>query len=100
MTFADDTDMTDRATQAAAVTAFAPATVSNVACGFDVLGFPLAAEFRSMAAFLGAGGYHIVQPHLAGALRLALQQHRIDCVRHALPVHGLHGATERRGDLQ
>ncbi|HZR26853.1 MAG TPA: homoserine kinase [Vicinamibacterales bacterium] len=25
----------------AAVTAFAPATVSNVACGFDVLGFPL-----------------------------------------------------------
>src|SRR5437763_12799403 len=23
------------------VTAFAPATVSNVACGFDVLGFPL-----------------------------------------------------------
>jgi catechol 2,3-dioxygenase len=24
----------------------------------DVLGFPLAAEFRSMAAFLGAGGYH------------------------------------------
>jgi catechol 2,3-dioxygenase len=24
----------------------------------DVLGFPLTAEFRSMAAFLGAGGYH------------------------------------------
>jgi catechol 2,3-dioxygenase len=24
----------------------------------DVLGFPLMAEFRSMAAFLGAGGYH------------------------------------------
>src|SRR5215475_14468479 len=28
--------MTDRV-----VTAFAPATVSNVACGFDVLGFPM-----------------------------------------------------------
>ena len=28
--------MTDRV-----VSAFAPATVSNVACGFDVLGFPL-----------------------------------------------------------
>ena len=28
--------MTDRV-----VTAFAPATVSNVACGFDVLGFAL-----------------------------------------------------------
>src|SRR5262245_55129209 len=33
--------MTDR--QPALVTAFAPATVSNVACGFDVLGFPLEA---------------------------------------------------------
>ena len=31
---------------------------SSIAFYRDVLGFPLTAEFRSMAAFLGAGGYH------------------------------------------
>src|SRR5262249_60352690 len=33
--------MRERSTGVAAVTAFARATVSNVACGFDVLGFAL-----------------------------------------------------------
>jgi homoserine kinase len=33
--------MRERSTAVATVTAFAPATVSNVACGFDVLGFAL-----------------------------------------------------------
>jgi homoserine kinase len=46
--------MTDRI-----VTAFAPATVSNVACGFDVLGFALEApgdEVTARFAPAGAGG--------------------------------------------
>jgi homoserine kinase len=38
------------------VTAFAPATVSNVACGFDVLGFALASPGDEVTArFLGTG---------------------------------------------
>lgn len=47
------------------VTAFAPATVSNVACGFDVLGFPLASpgdevDARFIAALDSRGsGVHI-----------------------------------------
>jgi homoserine kinase len=38
------------------VTAFAPATVSNVACGFDVLGFALNAPGDEVTARLLAGG--------------------------------------------
>src|SRR5882724_7320384 len=37
-------------------TAFAPATVSNVACGFDVLGFALDAPGDEVTAQLTAGG--------------------------------------------
>ena len=46
--------MTDRI-----VTAFAPATVSNVACGFDVLGFALEApgdEVKARFVTRGATG--------------------------------------------
>jgi len=38
------------------VTAFAPATVSNVACGFDVLGFALSAPGDEVTARFAAGG--------------------------------------------
>lgn len=41
------------------VTAFAPATVSNVACGFDVLGFPLASPGDEVTARLASSGVHI-----------------------------------------
>src|SRR4051812_13139629 len=41
------------------VTAFAPATVSNVACGFDVLGFALSAPGDEVTARLIAGGGQI-----------------------------------------
>ena len=43
--------MTDRV-----VTAFAPATVSNVACGFDVLGFPMEEPGDCVTARLTASG--------------------------------------------
>lgn len=46
--------MTDRV-----VTAFAPATVSNVACGFDVLGFPLEAPGDHVEARITASGVTI-----------------------------------------
>jgi homoserine kinase len=46
--------MTDRS-----VTAFAPATVSNVACGFDVLGFPLEAPGDEVTARFGPAGVRI-----------------------------------------
>ena len=39
-----------------AVTAFAPATVSNVACGFDVLGFALHSPGDEVTARLAPGG--------------------------------------------
>ena len=42
-----------------AVTAFAPATVSNVACGFDVLGFALASPGDEVTARLTASGVTI-----------------------------------------
>lgn len=42
-----------------AVTAFAPATVSNVACGFDVLGFALHAPGDEVTARLGPAGVRI-----------------------------------------
>ena len=42
-----------------AVTAFAPATVSNVACGFDVLGFALASPGDEVTARLASAGVHI-----------------------------------------
>jgi homoserine kinase len=41
------------------VTAFAPATVSNVACGFDVLGFPLESPGDEVTATLADGGVQI-----------------------------------------
>jgi homoserine kinase len=41
------------------VTAFAPATVSNVGCGFDVLGFALDAPGDEVTARLTAGGVQI-----------------------------------------
>lgn len=41
------------------VTAFAPATVSNVACGFDVLGFALHAPGDEVTAELAASGVRI-----------------------------------------
>jgi len=43
----------------AAVTAFAPATVSNVACGFDVLGFPLESPGDEVTARLDGTGVRI-----------------------------------------
>src|SRR5437016_4144140 len=46
--------MTDRV-----VTAFAPATVSNVACGFDVLGFPMEEPGDIVSARLTASGVQI-----------------------------------------
>lgn len=41
------------------VTAFAPATVSNVACGFDVLGFPLESPGDEVTATLAPSGVRI-----------------------------------------
>src|SRR5262245_30438903 len=41
------------------VTAFAPATVSNVACGFDVLGFPLHEPGDRVTASFAESGVHI-----------------------------------------
>src|SRR5947207_14269966 len=41
------------------VTAFAPATVSNVACGFDVLGFALEAPGDEVTARLAPSGVAI-----------------------------------------
>jgi homoserine kinase len=41
------------------VTAFAPATVSNVACGFDVLGFALHEPGDQVTATWAANGVHI-----------------------------------------
>ena len=46
--------MTDRV-----VTAFAPATVSNVACGFDVLGFPMEEPGDTVSARLLPSGVQI-----------------------------------------
>src|SRR5688500_176354 len=41
------------------VTAFAPATVSNVACGYDVLGFALTAPGDEVTARFADGGVRI-----------------------------------------
>jgi homoserine kinase len=41
------------------VTVFAPATVSNVACGFDVLGFALGSPGDEVTARFAASGVHI-----------------------------------------
>jgi homoserine kinase len=46
------------------VTAFAPATVSNVACGFDVLGFALREPGDRVTARLAGSGVHI--EHIEG----------------------------------
>jgi len=45
-----------RATSTESVTAFAPATVSNVACGFDVLGFALHEPGDTVTAALSSTG--------------------------------------------
>jgi homoserine kinase len=42
-----------------AVTAFAPATVSNVACGFDVLGFALDSPGDEVTARVAGAGVAI-----------------------------------------
>jgi homoserine kinase len=47
-----------------AVTTFAPATVSNVGCGFDVLGFALEAPGDEVTASLVSSGVHI--EHISG----------------------------------
>src|SRR6195256_1670986 len=44
------------------VTAFAPATVSNVACGFDVLGFALEAPGDEVTARFAAPGMNVGGP--------------------------------------
>src|SRR5947207_14690711 len=50
-----------------AVTAFAPATVSNVACGFDVLGFALAAPGDEVTArFSGASATQVTIDDIIG----------------------------------
>ena len=54
------------------VTAFAPATVSNVACGFDVLGFALNAPGDEVTASLVASGVCIED--IAGDLDYVLVQ--------------------------
>ena len=48
------------------VTAFAPATVSNVACGFDVLGFALEAPGDEVSARLAPPGTSPVTPPKPG----------------------------------
>src|SRR5262245_8369753 len=45
------------------VTAFAPATVSNVACGFDVLGFPLHEPGDRVTATVAEAGVRITAIH-------------------------------------
>ena len=54
--------MTDRV-----VTAFAPATVSNVACGFDVLGFALEAPGDEVTARFDPPGMNVANAASAGA---------------------------------
>src|SRR6185369_2518960 len=50
-----------------AVTAFAPATVSNVACGFDVLGFALDAPGDEVTArFSGASATQVTIDDIVG----------------------------------
>jgi len=48
------------------VTAFAPATVSNVGCGFDVLGFALDAPGDEVTATLAASGARLVIDRIVG----------------------------------
>ena len=55
--------MTDRV-----VTAFAPATVSNVACGFDVLGFALEAPGDEVTARFDPPGMNVANAASAGAV--------------------------------
>jgi homoserine kinase len=57
--------MTDRADRV--ITAFAPATVSNVACGFDVLGFALEAPGDEVSArLIGTAGPRVRIDDIAG----------------------------------
>jgi homoserine kinase len=49
-----------------AITAFAPATVSNVACGFDVLGFALDSPGDEVTARLSAGVSGVVIDGIVG----------------------------------
>src|SRR5712691_4454397 len=70
------------------VTAFAPATVSNVACGFDVLGFALQDPGDEVTARLIAGGGVCIDAILGERRGLALT------IRKGLPLSsGLGGSA-------
>jgi homoserine kinase len=76
------------------VTVFAPATVSNVACGFDVLGFAIASPGDEVTARLVASGVSIddiTGDH--GRLPRSAERNTAGVAAQAL----LHAAGERRG---
>src|SRR5947199_5692190 len=77
------------------VTAFAPATVSNVGCGFDVLGFALHEPGDAVtAAFAGGAGVRIDDiVGDGGRLPRDARRNTAGVAAHAL----LHALGERRG---
>ena len=76
------------------VTAFAPATVSNVACGFDVLGFALASPGDEVTARVTATGVSIDDiTGDAGRLPRSAERNTAGVAAQAL----LNAAGERRG---
>src|SRR5262245_5941159 len=76
------------------VTAFAPATVSNVACGFDVLGFALASPGDEVTARATAAGVSIDDiVNDAGRLPRAAERNTAGVAAEAL----LRRAGETRG---
>src|SRR6476659_4043872 len=80
-----------------AVTAFAPATVSNVACGFDVLGFALDAPGDEVTArFCDASATQVTIADIIGddgrLPRAAERNTEVVAARALLPRRG-----ERRG---
>ena len=76
------------------VTAFAPATVSNVACGFDVLGFALASPGDEVTARLVPSGVSIDDiTGDSGRLPRSAERNTAGVAAQAL----LHTAGERRG---
>src|SRR5437764_7525795 len=64
------------ATSHPGVTAFAPATVSNVACGFDVLGFALEKPGDEVSARLAPAGGITIDRISGDAGRLPLDASR------------------------
>jgi homoserine kinase len=77
-----------------AVTAFAPATVSNVGCGFDVLGFALQTPGDEVTARLTGGGVQIEAiEHDGGRLPLDAARNTAGVAALALLTH----LGERRG---